>query len=1183
MNIMFPAVNPVKKTQARPFHPAGSAFGGSSRPGLFSPVVKDSFVLRYSQGVKFSGGPQSVTGDDDQRINGLPPLLQQVMAKAKETAASTGAAEVKPQHALAAMVSLLDELSQWQVQPGRRAKTVSREQRETATGLANALMPGSGLAPMEVARQLRPLVTRLHQHVVFQNQVIPPQQLPLHSSLRGALDAMLSLDPGADDLGKRFVGEVLRREQDDMLSGLSRGARQRIEEAHLTPPVPPDLSDMDMDTDNDAGSSTQAPDLFDELKEKSPTLYKWVEMGSGNQKNRFFDQFQPGPLSSIVVKGVEMASREVAVNRKQRGNLKNAPTGRNLESLNALVPPEQRKKLDKAHLAGVLESAHRKLTALPRPTNETAVEQAAQQTRNILTSFMTEPGRMDFSIGAFVQFLRAKTNEEEMDIAPDVVPEAYTHVGRILSELAEEAQDKRLERMEQFEKTCPALMKNGTNLVRQGMQNRLPEVLMRREATDRMLAMINSGTNRTNLLLNAGSGEGKTYAVLGLAQRIAADDIPKEMQGTQMVQLDLGRMMGNAQFRGELEKVSKEVFDQLNRYLTDNPKRKVIVFMDEIHMLSGDDGAQLLDIMKSSGILEKKNLTFVGATTPEDWRKSSLRKDQAFLGRFHNLDLPPFSNEEKLTILGRNALQIQQDMGVEIQPELLESILKQASAKWPENAMRRAVDLMGLSASLATGTPLELSVLKDTLQRKELWLDTLQNQKTMKGRFVRQMSEIGREIKALKDEIGNSHVEPAKSGHAVVQDKHVRQALAILTGEKIGVLSQDELTRLRHSKDILSRHIVGQPEALSIIEEALREIAVRQISGDVQDKPIVSMLLPGPTGVGKTRVSEVIAKEFMDGNILRFDMSECSGEDGVNRLTGASPGYVGYDDGGLVDQVRKKPNSVIVFDEIEKAHPSVRNLLLQILDKGQLMDNQGQPVSFRNTIVILTSNLNNELITEQIRQHRREMNAPGAAAKDPQLAARELETQVRSLLTRNPEGERSAFRPEQLGRLDYVIPFSPLTQRNVSEILDIRLREMNQVSFLKDNNLEVHLSDRARKRLVDLSAACAQPGEDADALMRLGSLRLNEARINESKEELPLQGGARDVGNNFERFVRKKVLGDLIYDPRLVGIENARITVDYDPSSQSFRLQPIPLSTGDNALTYAERARKGASKTLGMG
>lgn len=1174
MNIGFPWVSQLFPYEQMRQRAAKAGSERSTHIQHFSVTDgKDGFRRQHSgisQGIRFGAIQPERHVDDEQLVNQFSPLIQQVMVKARNMAAEGGEVEIKPAHLLGAMVGLLDELTQWQVPAGRHARTLSREQREAAVQLAEMLIPGSGQHPDEVARQLRPLLTRLHPDGDISPRQMLPTQMRLHPATRQAMMTALQADPDRAIQGKALVAEVLQQDRNSLLEGVPSATRQHLEASHRLLSSSPDI---DMDTDLE---STVAPDLLDELKEKSPTLHKWVELGSGHPKDRYFDQFQPAPLSSIVAKGLDMAIREVNVNRKQRGGPKNAQIGRNLESLNALVPPEQRKKLDKVHLLTVLTNAQRKLTALPKPANEAGTALAAANTRMVLANFLAEPGRADFSVNAFVQSLRNQglleeaANSDEPSLEVD-----HVNTGRVLAGLAEEVQDKRLQMMEQFEKTCPTLMKNGINLVRAGLQNQLPDVLMRREATDRMLAMVNSGATRTNLLLNASSGEGKTYAVLGLAQRFANDDVPKSMQGTQMVQLDLGRVLGNAQFRGEVEKVSKEIFDQLNRYLTDNPKRKVIVFMDKINLLGSDDGALLLDSMKSSGILEKKNLTFIGATTPEDWRQASLRKDQAFLGCFHNLHLPPFSAEEKLAILGRSALAAQQEMGVEIPPDQLEKILKQASAKWPENVLRQADDLMRLAAFLTKIAPLEQSVLKDLLQRKEQRLGYLQqNNQTIKGRFVREMNQTSREIAALTKEIQNVDSSPVKQDRAVLKDKHVRQALAILTGEKIGVLSQDELTRLHQAKEILSQYIVGQPEALTMIEDGLREIAVRQKTGDVQDKPIVSMLLPGPTGVGKTEVAKVIAKEFMNGNFIRVDMSDYMEKGSTSRMTGTSPGYVGYENGGLVDEIRKKPQSVIVFDEIEKAHEDVFNLLLQILGEGELRDNQNQPVSFRNAIVVLTSNLNNQQITEKVRQYRKGL---GETGKDPQLAARELETQVRSLLTKNANTGRVGFKPEQLGRIDYVIPFSPLTRRNVSEILDIRLKEMNQTSFLKDNNLEIHLSDKARQRLVNLTAASAQPDEDADSLMRLGSLR-----VSDDNEELSLQGGARDVSSNFNRFVKKKVFTDLTYDPRLVDLENARITVDYDPSSQQFLLKPSPLAAEDNTVSYTDWARKGGSRTLGI-
>ena len=1141
----------------------------SDADGFVKQANSGAVGVKFAAAKKLDGKPLS----DEQVVEKFPPLVQQVMLKARDMAMASGAVEIRSAHVVGAMVSLLEELSAWQTQLSRRSKGSLREQREQANQLARALLPNSSMPPDAVARYLKPFVHELNRHVTFPSVPIEPSQMRLQLNLRQSLEAVLEAGQEEDALTDGLVSQLVRRDADGVFGNSTRATRRLLEEAHRPQP----FADFNMEMDTmDTEEESPPPTFFDALRAKSPVLGKWVEMGSGNQKDRFFDQCEAGPLADIVSKGIDMANREVSVGKRRGPQQNNAPIGRNLESLNALIPPDLRKKQDKAHLTGVLTNAQRKLKTFAKPANEQDAATAAKLSRQTLEGFLYEPGRVDFSVAAFVNMLRDKAAnnpaESMAEALPDApLPQEHAQIGQILNELREEAQDKRLEMMEQFEKSCPTVMKNATNLVRQGVQGHLPDVLMRREVTDRMLAMINSGGARTNLLLNTGSGEGKTYAVLGLAQRLAADDVPKNMQNAQMVQLDLARVLSNSQFRGEFEKVVKEMFDQLNRYLGEHPKQKVIVFMDEIHMLSGDDASTMLDIMKSSGILEKKNLSFIGATTPEDWRKSSLRKDQAFLGRFHDLALPGFSAKEKLAILGRQAREIEREMAVEIQPEILEKVLQQASAKWPDNTMRHAIDVMRLSASLAKSSPLEQAALKDRLQHKELWMETLQAQKSMKGRFVRQMAETAREIEALKAQIKAS--EQLGGDSQLVRDKHVRQALAVLTGEKIGVLGQDELTKLRNAKAVISDYIVGQPEALSTVEEALQEIAVRQKTGEISKRPIVSMLLPGPTGVGKTELAKVIAKEFMHGNFIRVDMSDYMEKHSISRFTGTSPGYVGFEDGGMVDQVRKNPQSVIVFDEIEKAHPDVFNMLLQMLEEGELLDNQNQPVSFRNAIIVLTSNLNNRQITELLREHRKTAAQQGDA-HDPQLAARELETKVRGLLTAKPALEQPGFQPEQLGRIDYVIPFSPLTRRNVSEILDIRLREMNQTPFLKDNNLDIQLSERARNRLIDLAAANGQPA--AEQTLTLGGQRAKAF----PNEELSLQGGARDVRSNFDRFVRKKVFSDLTFDPKLAELENARITVDYVPAAQAFRLHTQPVSTGENALPYAMHFKTGRGKTL---
>lgn len=1062
-------------------------------------------------------------------VSQASPQMAEILTQAHQRAAQAGATETGAAHLMLAIADSLRN-SPHRSAGGRNPK--QRDDRRFALALTKAIAPNEGHSPQELATVLESAVVRLWgeqaQAPNASNGVQganPPLQLELRNVFRQALKKTHNDGHLAEALMRELKGQSGSNSPLVLASDLLKSLDG------LTPQVDAEIAEVEESSSISASSSIssasiQEPELVDQVAEKAPYVAKWFKP----THYRPGDQVAFVPLPQAVAKGMDIGLRLTAPKKKGAGPKNGAEN--HVTALDAFIPGATESKLERAHAVTVLNNAQRKLNALPGPGGEDSLVEASEQSGKLLSRFIHESGREDYSPAAFMDFLR---NLDDASVSP---PEPLREVQRILGEVSEDAADQTARLQEQFNRECPTLLKYGQNLVKRGMNGQLPEVLMRREATDRMLAIINSGGARTSILLNAPSGEGKTYAVMGLAQRIANNDVPKALQNAQMVQLDLPALQSESTYKGEFERKSKEIFTQLSQYLSQHPRQKVIVFMDEMHLMAQDEGGMgLMDIMKASGILEKKNLTFIGATTPDDWRKSPLASDQSVLGRFHPVSLPGFTAEEKLAILGRQASQLEKQSGVEIPPEILEKVMRQASAKWPENSLRHAIDVLHLAASIAKGAPLELASLKDQLQRKELWLQTLSEKKTMKGRFQRQLEQTRQEAESLRAEIerhpGNRALDkPEKQSVEVVKEKHLRQALAVLTGEKIGTLTKDELSKLRNAQEIMSRHIVGQPEALAAIEEGLREIAIRHKTGAIRNRPIVSMLLPGPTGVGKTEAAKVIAKEFMKGNFIRLDMSDYMEKHSISRLTGAPPGYVGYDNGGLVDQIEKNPQSVVVFDEIEKAHPDIFNLLLQILEEGELRNNRGEPVSFRNAVIALTSNLNHQELTDLILRHRR-----GGENQDPQLAASRLEKEVRQLLTANPNTGKPGFRPEHLGRIDYVIPFSPLTGNNVSQILDIRLREVNEEAFFKDQNLRIALSDSARERLVDLTEPNKKAGD---------------------KSEAPLQGGARDVRSNFERYVYKRVMSELATDPELDELENAVITVDYDAGKQAFNLKVTP-------------------------
>lgn len=1095
----------------------------------------------------FAGHPKD---HNEQLYNQFPKNFQSVIRLAIDKATQNGEPQVNAEHLVWAAIQTLDDLAGWETAPGRHSRASDRESKEQAEMLAQALLPNHpNVTPTQAIKILRPLGEEIARD--FNQDMMDLEQSANLNLQRGLQSAMKSAirteEDGTEASPQALFRKILwQRPPVPSFSTLSGTAQRLIRTPQITPPDTPTdgQSVSEEESIGEASKSLAEWKQFQaNLQEKSPGLAKWVNSSAKQLNNPIYQGIPLRPLHHIVANGIDQAQRELNPNGKRR---QPTETERNLpfkNSLQSLLP--NLKDGPPAHrqfMTSILDKYRKTLQSMPMPQNPTQAAEQADHSRQVIEQFLEDPNRDEYSLKSFVEHLK----DTEAAEAPGA-PNEYAAVGKVLTRMHEEALDNRTPLMEQFEKTVPALIKHGTNMVRQGINKQLPEVLLRRQATDSMLAILGSGGTRTNILLNAASGEGKTYAVQGLAQRFADNDVPPALKGAQMVQLNLGSLVANASIQGELEGRVEDIFRQLNKYLTENPTRQVVLFVDEFHML-GD----MLDTMKASGILEKKNLSFVGATTPDDWRKSALKGDQAFQGRFQELSLPSFSKSEKLAILGRTSTKLAEKNGVDISPEIMELALDQTISKWPENSLRRATDLLGLSISLAKSSTLEQASLKDQLQLKQLWLDTLKNQKDLQGRFARQMQEAQDDIQKLTHQIktlGNI----TQSKHPQVEDKHIRQALAILTGERIGTLSEGELDKLHHAKEILGREIIGQDEALEAAQQCLRKIAVHQKTGSTRKTPVASMLLCGPTGVGKTELSKVIAREFMNNNFMRIDMGEYKEKHEVSKLLGSPPGYVGHENGGLIDKIRKTPNMVLVFDEIEKAHEDIYDSLLSILAEGEARDNQGQIVNFRDAIVIMTSNLNNQQITKLITQTR---NDP-AKRKDPALTARELERQVRAMLVKPEDSTNKGFKPELLERLDAVIPFSPLSKRSVSAIIDLRLREMNQAPFLKNNNLSVELSDKARARLIDLSAAGSKPKLEQHPTTapnpagRGGARKRPEA----TDDNTFLPGGARSVGKTFERFIHDTVFTNLTFEPHMKGLVNTQLVVDYDPSRQEFTLK----------------------------
>ncbi len=1099
--------------------------------------------------IRFGGNP-SVFPTDDVLIQRFPADFQGILNDAGLKAKSLHSSEIRAEHIVWTMLDTLQRLET--VNPKGKETPAKKTQNERLKqSLRDALVSPDPLYGQTEPNALQIAALKENIEALFDIPVSggANRKPPFQNDLKTALTLLSHQTPAQANGWPALLMEQLRG--DSIL-----GARSFI-------PLKEALS----------GGTLSGRDLLAALEPHSPALANWMRSATASTGRvpNHRDQ-QVGPLSEVLKQALSRANKAAAQNakltladfldRSRNGDREQNISGETIDSL--LLNADR--NLPMSQIAWALQKAIKAVGVLPNSQRADDTIQASRQTHIVFQNFLNEKNRKDFSAPAFVQYLHAgiKANAS--------APATYQKLSAILQQIPVDASSASQVALDGFETACPELHQFGTNLVRQSIENRLPEALFRQQSTDRMMAVIGTGGARTNLLLNTKSGEGKTFAINALAHRLAKGDVPATLKGTQLFQLDLGALIAGSTYRGDYEKRAKTIFEELNKYLNKNPEQKIILFVDEIHNLAsaGDNegnASNLLEMMKAAGVMERKNLTLIGATTPEDWQKSPLRTDQAFQGRFTPLNLPSFTTEERLAILSDAAHKKYQGVPVQVSHEMLEKIQRDATAKWPENSLRHAIDLLALSRSLATEqTRLDSSALQDQIQRQHLWTQALEaqvqdHQSTgMHGpsteKIKRELLKSQTALKTLKASLKDAQARPIPTLPRI-EDSHIRQALAIMTGETLSTLNLDELQKIAQARTIMGKHIVGQEEALDAIDLGLREIAVRHKTGSNRNRPIVSMLLPGPTGVGKTEAAKVIAREFMNNQLIRIDMSDFQEAHSVSRFNGAPPGYVGYDGGGLVDEVRKHPQSVIVFDEIEKAHPDIFNLLLQILEEGELRDNRGQIVDFRNTIILMTSNLNHEALTALRKQTpSKEATSSGKVGNkrtktDPALQARIRDKQARALLTADPETGRKGFRPEILGRIDFVVPFAPLYKKNVSDILDIRLRELNAQPFFQNRDLEVRLGKSATNRLIALASAGDETASD-NPWPKPASFQLGGFTFQSPVAEQALPMGARDVRNVFENNIHKQLLTDLTFKADQQHLQNAILTVDYDPKSQEF-------------------------------
>jgi len=583
----------------------------------------------------------------------------------------------------------------------------------------------------------------------------------------------------------------------------------------------------------------------------------------------------------------------------------------------------------------------------------------------------------------------------------------------------------------------------GTDLTARAKAGKLDPVIGRKEQEERLVTVLSRRTKNNPVLIGE-PGVGKTAIVEGLAQRIASEDVPEHLLDKRIIQLDLAGMIAGTKYRGEFEERLKKVVAELQE------QKNIIVFIDELHLLVGAGAAEgaldAANMLKPS--LARGEMRLIGATTLEEYRKH-IEKDTALERRFQTVIVPEPKLKDTIAILKGLKPYYEKHHGVAISDEVIEDAVYMADRYISDRFMPdKAIDVIDeAAAKVRVKTGHKPSKVRDYVKQLKN-LNEKMEEAVVAEEYERAALYKTR-ISQLNEKLDESREENEKKTPVALTDDDIAQAIAQMTGIPVKRVQKSEAKMLQTLEKHLGKYVIGQEEAVEKVARAIR----RSRSGVASNKrPIGSFVFMGPTGVGKTELARVLAREVFGSEeaLIKIDMSEFSERHNTSRLLGAPAGYVGYEDGGqLTDKIRRQPYSVVLFDEIEKANHEVFNLLLQLLEDGKLTDAKGRSVNFSNAIIILTSNLGAEqmakesslgfhAITRQDERHLDEVHAENSAT-------------AREALER-------MMRPELINRFDAVVTFRALTRKQVAKIFDTLLSELQERLLRKGIHLVVAAS-----------------------------------------------------------------------------------------------------------------------------
>ena len=631
----------------------------------------------------------------------------------------------------------------------------------------------------------------------------------------------------------------------------------------------------------------------------------------------------------------------------------------------------------------------------------------------------------------------------------------------------------------------PTLDQFGRDLTRMAKEGKMDPVIGRANEIERVIQILSRRTKNNPCLIGE-PGVGKTAIAEGLAQKIAADEVPELLRGKRVVTLDLTGMVAGTKYRGDFEERIKNAIDEVVK------AGDVILFIDEIHTLIGAGAAEgavdAANILKPS--LARGELQVIGATTLDEYRKH-IEKDAALERRFQPVTVGEPTAEEAVLILRGLRDKYEAHHKVKITDEAIEAAVSLSTRYISDRYLPdKAIDLVDEAASRvrlrAFTAPPDLKALEDEVKRLDEEKKSAVNEQDFEraARLRDEEKEAQEKLAALKEEWQEKNA--GITGE--VTEREIAEIVSSWTGVPVVQLTEEEGQRLLRMEDILHERLVGQDEAVSAVAKAIRR---GRVGLKDPKRPTGSFIFLGPTGVGKTELCKALAETmFGDENaMIRLDMSEYMEKHTVSRLVGSPPGYVGYDEGGqLTEKIRRKPYSVVLFDEIEKAHPDVFNMLLQILEDGILTDAQGRRVDFKNAIIIMTSNVGARLITD------RHGLGFGDAGRDKDADKAAEQKRIRD----NVMGElKRTFRPEFLNRVDDIIVFQQLTETDIQEIARRMLKSLDK--RMKDMGMGVAVTDAA---VAEIAKEGFDPVYGARPLRRA-----IQSKIEDALAEKLLEGG----------------------------------------------------------------------------